>query len=230
MVKKIEPTTTVTGQKYKSVAISVITSVNTPEYKKILSVARSFFSMELTQKPCKKRKIEIRATPMHVTKILALIDMTALKRRKAVRKVNIKPIQRAARKRGIVLKLDTVKIFSVRHRTYIPTPNKMTTGSLAKILTGIRNQKIPTPRVKSGGKMRESRVGFIPNPSQRENINKINVRRVRPKIAGRRDESLIKLIPKNSRERKMDVAINFFSLEICICIHFLDVVVIFKVF
>src|SRR5260221_1359953 len=114
IVRKIEPTTTVTGQKYKSAAISVITSVNMPEYKNILSVAKSFFSIELTQKPCKKRKIEMSATPIHVTKMLALMDMTALKRRKAVRNVSIKPIQRAARKRGMVLKLDTVKIFSVR--------------------------------------------------------------------------------------------------------------------
>src|SRR5260221_5010309 len=111
----------------------------------------------------------------------------------------------------------------------MPTPNKITTGSLAKILTGIKNQKIPTPNVKSGGKIRESKVGFIPNPSQREKTKRANVASERAKITGRREESFIKLIPRNPKERRKDVIINLFSLEICICVYFLDVFVVFKI-
>ena len=106
----------------------------------------------------------------------------------------------------------------------------MTTGSLAKIFTGRRNQKIPTPKVKSGGKINVRRVALIPNPSQREKTKKSKVKKVRPLIARKRDESLIKLIPIKPSERRMEVTTNFFLLDkISIGKNFLNIVVIIKI-
>lgn len=93
-----------------------IAQANINEYKNILFVAKSFFSRELVQRPCKKRKSETKAIPNPVIKIFALIEIMASKRRKAVRSVRTKPTPRAARTKAMVLIAETVNMLAVRQR------------------------------------------------------------------------------------------------------------------
>jgi hypothetical protein len=82
-----------------------------------------------------------------------------------VNKVKTKPTLLAALAKAIVLIAETVKIFIVRLRTYMPTPYNKKIGSLAKIVEGKRNQKSPTPKVKKAGKIKTRRVAFKPKLS-----------------------------------------------------------------
>src|SRR5258708_4597157 len=156
--------------------------------------------------------------------------MIALYKKKAVRNVRMKPTHLAPLKSGMVLITDTVNIFSVLARKYIPTPKRRTTGRRAKTLTGIRNQNIPTPSVKRGGKINDKRDELIPNPSQREMIKRIVVKKVRARIAKSLNELSIKFIPIKPSDNKIEVNINLCSLDIGICENFLNVFVVIEIF
>lgn len=81
------------------------------------------------------------------------------------------------------------------------------------MFVGRRNQKIPTPKVKSGGKIKVRSVGLIPKPSQREKVKRIKVSKVRAVILRKRYWSPTKFMPTKPRQRIIDVATNFSLLD-----------------
>src|SRR3990172_12580671 len=93
-------------------------------------------SSEALHRPCRNKGKEMRVTPREVKGRLVLSDIIASNTRKKVTSVSTNPTPLAALKRAIVLMAPTVKMLVVRQRTYIPIPQKMTTGSLAKMLVG----------------------------------------------------------------------------------------------
>jgi hypothetical protein len=56
-------------------------------------------------------------------------------------------------------------MFIVDSSIYTPMKYRITVGILVNILLGSKNQKIPTPRVKSIGNIIENKVAFLPKPS-----------------------------------------------------------------
>ena len=81
----------------------------------------------------------------------------------------------------------------------------MTIGILVKTLVGRRNQKRPTPKVKSVGKTRVIRVMFLPKPSLNDQIKSSNVKRLSSPILKNLYLSSTNCIPMNPRDKNMEV-------------------------
>ena len=83
------------------------------------------------------------------------------------------------------------------------------TGILAIKIAGSKNQKIPTPKVNRPGRTKHSKVAFISKPSHRPQEKPKMVTSVKPPIAQKRYSFSKKLIPKNPKERRREIIINF---------------------
>ncbi|HLD91907.1 MAG TPA: hypothetical protein VI795_00775 [Patescibacteria group bacterium] len=60
----------------------------------------------------------------------------------------------------------------------------MTIGILVNILTGNKNQNIPTLKVNNIGKIKETKVIFLPKPSKKDQMEKTQATRTKIAIAG----------------------------------------------
>lgn len=180
LVKKSDPTTTVTGQKKISADNSAnITLETTVIFNIVLSI---FFSRSIDQKPCKNNRKLVKKTKDVDNNTFSLIDSIASNNKKDVTSVKTKPTPLAARNRAIVLSDDTVYIFIVDKRTYIPTVKKIIIGILVYMLAGIKNQNIPTPSVNNMGRISAERVIFLPKPSKNDQADNKAVIKTRKPI------------------------------------------------
>jgi hypothetical protein len=115
LVKKSEPTTTVTGQKNITTTSSVNINPETVDITKI--ILSNFFSSSIDQKPCKNNRKEVRKTRGAETNRLCLSDNIASNNKNDVTSVNTNPTPLAALKRAIVFEEETVYIFIVDNKT-----------------------------------------------------------------------------------------------------------------
>src|SRR3989339_1141359 len=107
----MEPTTTVTGQKYKINAISLTSKAQTNAW--ITMVVLNSLARSLDQKPWKKRSKETKKINKTCKTISALIEKIVSNNKNAVTKVRTKPTPFAARASAIVRIAATVKILVV---------------------------------------------------------------------------------------------------------------------
>lgn len=106
LVKKSDPTTTVTGQKKIRIDNSVTIKL---EIRVIFRIIRSnFFSKSIDQKPCKNNRNDVKNTKGNDINMLCLIDKIASYNKKDVTRVKTNPTPLAALKRAIVFEDDTV--------------------------------------------------------------------------------------------------------------------------
>ncbi len=85
-------------------------------------------------------------------------------------------------------------------------------GILAKTLEGSKNQNIPTPAVKKVGRISVSSVEFFAIPSHKDHKKRIEVSKLRPKIANILNRLSKNCIPTNPKERIKEAIKNFLRL------------------
>ena len=100
LVKKSDPTTTVTGQKKIKIDNSVTIILETSDIVTI--IVSTFFSSSIDQNPCINSKKEVIKTKPDEINIFCLIDKIASNKRKDVISVKTNPTPLAARRRAIV--------------------------------------------------------------------------------------------------------------------------------
>lgn len=107
LVKKSEPTTTVTGQKNNSAEIWVITNAEIKDNTK--TSLSKFFSKDIDQKPCRNIKKELTKINPDETKGFCLIESMASNTKNEVTRVKTKPTPLAALNSAMFLNVeDTV--------------------------------------------------------------------------------------------------------------------------
>ena len=144
------------------------------------------------------------------------MESIASKIKNEVTKVKTKPTPLAAWRRAMVLRLeDTVYIFIVENKAYIPMAKKITIGILVNMFTGNKNQNIPTLKVNSIGKIKETKVIFLPKPSKNDQKEKTQATSTKIAIAGNLNcpgKNWIKTKPADNRMEEI-ANLNFFDID-----------------
>jgi hypothetical protein len=140
-----------------------------------------FSSKVVDQKPCRNNGRDTAVINKPSIGKLDLNDKIVSNIRNIVTNVNKNPTPLAARKRAMVRIAATVKMLIVSTNAYIPTAKKIMIGTLESQLTGSKNQKRPTPKVKDTGSINESKVEFLPKPSHKDQLKRTKV--MIPRIA-----------------------------------------------